>query len=226
MAIPIVIICYNNCRYVANTIKQLIKINPNYKEDIIIVDNASTCAETVDFLKKTEVKTIINDNNNGPWITQTNNGHIWNILPNEFILTDPDLEYNENTPSNFIEILSALSNKYKCKKVGLALRIDDFDKMYQKNNYCDRNNIYDWEIQFWKNKILDNEYELYNAEIDTTFSLINKLYISLNLIIRVAGNFTARHIPWYINNPIYTIDEIILNNKDTKISFTTNMLLS
>jgi hypothetical protein len=132
-------------------IKQLIKINANYKKDIIIVDNASTCEETLNFLKNTEVKTIINDNN-GPWITPNINQHIWDILPNEFILTDPDLEYNENTPSNFIEILSTLSNKYKCAKIGLALRIDDFDKMYQYVYYSGKN-IYEWEKEYWKNQL-------------------------------------------------------------------------
>ena len=35
-------------------------------------------------------------------------------------------------------------------------------------------NIYEWEIQYWENKINDKNYELYYADIDTTFCLIDK----------------------------------------------------
>jgi hypothetical protein len=216
MTIPIVIICYNNYKYVDNTIKQLIKINPNYKKDIIIVDNASTCEETLIFLKNTEVKSIINNKNSGPWIRPNLNSHIWNLMPTEFILTDPDLEYNENTPSNLIEILSNISNKYKYGKVGLAIKIDDFDKMYQGIYYLG-NTIYEWEKRFWIYKVPDTEYEMYFAELDTTFVLINKKYYNHDYTaIRVAGNFLARHIPWYVDNSIYTSTEIL--SKTTNIS--------
>ena len=66
--------------------------------------------------------------------------------------------------------------------------------------------------------IKDNDYELYNAPIDTTFSLINKITFTSNwkiqnnntkgIHIRIAGNFIAKHIPWYINNNIYPLSEI------------------
>jgi len=67
--------------------------------------------------------------------------------------------------------------------------------------------IYDWEKRFWKNKIDDPDYELYEADIDTTFCLINKrnLYATAGIQIRVAGDFTAKHIPWYIDNEIYNM---------------------
>jgi hypothetical protein len=67
--------------------------------------------------------------------------------------------------------------------------------------------ICEWEKQFWENRIEDAEYELYNADIDTTFCLINKNNIlnGNDLKIRVAGDFTAKHIPWYIDNEVYNI---------------------
>jgi hypothetical protein len=39
--------------------------------------------------------------NNGPWINETTNIHIYNDLPDQFIITDPDLQFNKNLPLNF-----------------------------------------------------------------------------------------------------------------------------
>ena len=47
-------------------------------------------------------------------------------------------------------------------------------------------------------KIENEDYELYYADVDTTFCLVNNQFKknpSNNL--RIAGNFTAKHLPWY-----------------------------
>jgi len=210
--IPIVIISYNNYKYVDNTVKQIFKINKEYINTILIIDNCSTCEKTIDYLKKSTCKVIFNEKNNGPWVNADTNAHVYNILPDKFILTDPDLELNKNIPNNFIEILSLLSDKYDCKKIGLALDISDFDKMYHDILLFGQN-IYDWEIRHWYNKIANDYYELYNAEIDTTFCLINKKSSS-TLNIRVAGNFTTKHLPWYIDNKVYNVyDSYIMSTQ-------------
>jgi hypothetical protein len=178
MNIPIIVVCHNNYKYVKNTLLQILKINKEYYKNILILNNSSNCQETINYLNNVDVK-VMNNKNNGPWITQTVNNHIWNILPNKFILTDPDLEFNENIPINFIEILTELSDKYKSYKIGFALDINDYDEMYQ-TLYHQNKTIYDWEKKYWMNKIDDHYYELYNAPIDTTFSLINKEYITLS----------------------------------------------
>jgi hypothetical protein len=217
-SIPIVIICYNNYKYVENTLSQILRINKEYYNNIIILNNASTCADTIEYLKKLGSVAIINNLGNfGPWIAADNNNHIYDILPDKFVLTDPDLKLNANIPSNFIDILATLSDKYKTTKIGLALDITDHDKFYPTTEYMANLSIYDWEKQFWKNKIDDPDYELYEADIDTTFCLINKrnLYESgsasasstAGIQIRVAGDFTAKHIPWYIDNEIYNMYE-------------------
>lgn len=210
--IPIVIICYNNYKYVDNTVNQILQINKEYFNAILIVDNCSTCEKTINYLKKSTCKVIFNEKNNGPWINTDTNTHVYNILPDKFILTDPDLELNKNIPNNFIEILSLLSDKYDCKKIGLALDISDFDKMYHDILLFGQN-IYVWEIRHWYNKIANDYYELYNAEIDTTFCLINKKSSS-TLNIRVAGNFTTKHLPWYIDNKVYNVyDNYIMSTQ-------------
>jgi hypothetical protein len=215
--IPIVIICYNNYRYVENTLSQILRINKRYYNNIIILNNASTCDDTIRYLNRlrcggssgnsgnSSVSIINNIGNFGPWIAADNNNHIYNILPDKFVLTDPDLKLNENIPSNFIDILATLSDKYKTTKIGLALDITDHDQFYPTTEYMANQSICDWEKQFWKNKIDDPDYELYEADIDTTFCLINKSNLTTGIKIRVAGDFTARHIPWYIDNEIYNM---------------------
>jgi FkbM family methyltransferase len=224
MDIPIVIICYNNYRYVQNTLSQLLNINKEYYKNIIIINNNSTCLKTIEYLNNIDVRVINNKENLGPWITNTNNKHIYDILPEKFILTDPDLKFNKNIPKNFIEILANLSDKYKTSKIGFALDISDHENFFATKYTHDELSIYEWEKSFYELKIADDEYELYEADIDTTFCLINKknIYINkyniledYNLKIRVGGNFTAKHIPWYIDNEIYNVYDNYINNINT-----------
>jgi FkbM family methyltransferase len=225
MNIPIIIICYNNYKYVQNTLDQIRKINIEYYKNIQIVNNSSTCIDTINFLKNVDVE-VINNANNGPWITSTQNKHIYDTLPDKYIVTDPDLEFNKNIPSNFIEILSTLSDKYGIFKIGFSLDLSDFEKMYQ-NGYYGNINIYNWEKKLWEHQIKDdNTYELYAQPIDTTFCLLNKNSKN-NHGIRIAGNFTAKHLPWYIDNKIYNVYEnYILNTMTTEISSISRVILS
>jgi FkbM family methyltransferase len=213
MNIPIIVICYNNYKYVKNTLLQILEINKEYYKNIQVLNNNSTCLDTINFLNSCDVKVINNSTNNGPWITSSTNSHVYEILPDKFILTDPDLKLNKNIPNNFIEILTELSDKYKASKVGFALDISDFEEMYQDIHYCEKQTIYEWEQQFWRSKIYDDNYELYDAPIDTTFCLVNKKYCGFN--IRVAGNFTAKHLPWYRENDIHNIYENYTNSINT-----------
>jgi hypothetical protein len=150
-------------------------------------------------------------------------------MPDEFILTDADLQFNPNLPKNFVEILSDLSNKYNCSKIGFALDLSDYDKMYQSSYVCLVENyknltIYEWEVRFWENRLPDDMYELYKADIDTTFSLINKKNAQNAKSLRIAGDFVAKHIPWYVENPILNAQELdTLYSYNSSISTTANM---
>jgi FkbM family methyltransferase len=219
--VPIIIVCYNNYKYVRNMIKRLKEINEDLISNIYILNNASTMEDTKKYLETVEVKIIENTGNNGPWLASHVNTHIYNVLPNKFILTDADLELNQNMPKNFIETMIELSDKYNCYKVGLALDISEKEKFIDENKY-------DYEIEFWSNRIDNNEYELYNAVIDTTFCMVDKTreYGSNNL--RIAGNYTAKHLPWYNENPIYNIYENykLNENVSNEISTIKNKLVN
>ena len=119
-------------------------------------------------------------------------------LPIVFILSDCDLQLNPRMPKNISEILLNISNKYNAFKVGVALNIADKDQFLDCKNYTDGKSIYEWEKKYWNKRINDTNYELYNALIDTTFTLVNYNYEG-GMHIRVAGDFTAKHLPWYNN---------------------------
>jgi FkbM family methyltransferase len=219
--VPIIIVCYNNYKYVRNMINRLKEINEDLISNIHILNNASTMEDTKKYLETVDVKIIENTGNNGPWLASHDNKHIYNKLPNKFILTDADLELNQNMPKNFIETMVELSDKYNCYKIGLALDISEKEKFVDENKY-------DWEIQFWNNRIDNNEYELYNAEIDTTFCMIDKSREYGFNMVRIAGNYTAKHLPWYNENPIYNIYENykLNENVSNKISTIKNKLVN
>ena len=65
--------------------------------------------------------------------------------------------------------------------------------------------IWEWESQFWVNRIdtLPEASPVYLADIDTTFALYNKKFFSRDRFyraVRVAGNYTSFHLPWYKDN--------------------------
>ena len=225
--IPIVIICYNNHEYVEHMITSIEKINKSYVDNIRILDNNSDRKDTVSFLKNVKCTVYFNYANTGPWISPHNNAHIYNALPDLFVLTDPDLEFHPNMPSTFLEDLEEIHNQFPwTSKIGLALDISEPDKLFD-GIYTEDRTIVTHESQFWRTRIHHPTYELYRAPLDTTFCLVNKKVVDhSNNHIRVAGNFTCRHLPWYIENPVLsTYDNYILAKTNSSISTTSRLIV-
>ena len=220
--IPFVVICYNNLTFVKNFVNQL-KRFPN---PIILLDNKSSFApmfsyyDNIEDELKSKIKIHRLDQNYGHRVYSIRP----DLLPEQFILSDPDLQLHPDMPLNVADILMELSTTYQAHKVGSALDISDHEKFIKCPNYTLGMNIHDWESQFWKNPMPHDKYKLYNADIDTTFCLVNQS-IQYGIKIRVAGNFTAKHLPWYENYIIEHIpkDELnhwIENNTSSSILFT------
>lgn len=193
--IPIFIISYNQYTFVKSMVEQLSK----YSSNIYIIDNKSTYPPLVEYLKSIEnkVKVLYMPENYGHRVYLRD--EIVKLGGEKYIITDPDLLLNTKLPQNFIDILSDLSEKYKVGKIGFALDITNNINL-NINASDNKQTVVDWESQFWTNKIDDPDYTLYNAQIDTTFVLINtKYYIPDDFsAIRVAGDFTCVHRPWVI----------------------------
>lgn len=200
--IPVYIICFNNGYYVKNTVNQLINKTKDNEyqiraEHIHVLDNNSNGKETLQILTDLENMGCIVHR------FKENYGHLiwtlpqfWDQMPEYFVISDPDLQYNDELPSNFLEILKEISELYGASRVGFALSLKEKDEFYVAI-YAGGRTIYDWESQFWNYKGLTYKgYDTYYAEIDTTFFLGCKSRWNSPRHIRVASNFTCKHLPW------------------------------
>ena len=191
--IPFVIIAWNNLFFVRRFIEQIRKM----PHPIIILDNNSTFKPLLEYYitLKLELKERLTihllDKNYGNEV-YISKPH---LLPEIYVISDPDLELNPQMPVNAIEHLLAISNAYQLWKIGLALDITEPEKFISEEF---AKLVCGIESTYYKHNIGDSKYELYIAPTDTTFCLVNtKNNKERNL--RVAGPFTAKHLPWYKN---------------------------
>jgi len=221
--IPIVVICWNNYYFVRNFVEQLRR----FPYRIILLDNASTYPPLLDFYDQVdgngqvEVRRL--DQNYGHMVYMT----LKDQLPDVYILSDPDLEIGPEMPIHFAEIWLALSEKYQVYKLGAALRIDDKQDFIDCPNYTAGKGIFDFESQYWVDRIDHGSYELYKAGIDTTLCLVNNRFWKGDAYegIRVAGPMAVRHLPWYSDYIKSHVDPTEIefwkaNNKSSSILFT------
>lgn len=211
--IPVLVVSYNNGRYVRNTVEQLAK----YAIQPIIIDNCSNKSETTTELKKiqhSELAQVV--------YSKSNHGHmvgfidpVYMELPEVFAYTDPDLSFNPAMPKDFLDILSHLTQEYGVYKAGLALALlentpiisNQVRRIKNKPMIYDRSfTVAEWEAQFWRKPLRHKTLEVYAAPIDTTFAVYRKSnYLGTFLdAIRVAGSFSAIHLPWYPQIDIFT----------------------
>ena len=222
--LPIVIISFNNGRYVRNMVEQLCRINPMFQAFIWILDNCSTEPETLAYIRTVPVRVIRSTTNEGPWISPTRNTALYAELPDLFVLTDPDLQLNPRLPPTFVDTLADLAVTHGASRVGLALDISA-PSLFLEGDYLQGRTIAEHEAQFWTTRIAHPTYELYRAGVDTTFCVVNKrVYDQESHHIRVAGDFTAKHLPWYKQNPLYSTPELAdLTTHQTQISTTSQL---
>ena len=215
MKIPVFVIAFNNITYIKSTINQLIKLSV---ELIIIVDNNSTYEPLLKYYEDNNGKfTVVRMNKNYGHMVVTN--CFYDILPNVFAITDPDLEFNENLPKDFLDQLYRLTEQYSMAKVGFALDISEPHLLNDQLKYMGYS-IIQWESRFWKDRVCNTKYELYSADIDTTFAVYNKKY-NWSRCMRVAKNFTAKHLPWYIEHKLP--DDELTYYETNKITGTWNI---
>jgi len=189
---PLVIISYNNHAYVESTLAQARKFGLKP----IVVDNASPYEKTRVFLASIErsVEVIRLADNVG--FTCWSQPEIYDRLPTRFFLTDPDLQWNNHLPPDFPSQLDDLCSTYGARKVGFALDLSDSADMFQDADYHEGRSIGSWEAQFWAHRSAHPTHEIYSAPIDTTFHLFDKTNPE-GCHLRVAGDFAAKHSPWY-----------------------------
>lgn len=193
---PVVVIGYNQYTYIKNMVAQLEK----YTSDIIVVDNNSTYKPLVDYYEKDFKYTLLKQKRNYGH-TVFKQSFVQNLVGDIYILTDPDLEFNPKLPTNFIQVLIDVSNYFGSHKTGFALFIDGDD--IRTDIKLEGKSIKEWESSNWQKKLnypTAPTLELYRAPLDTTFCLVNKKQGDWHQNnVRVAGNYTCKHLPWHKN---------------------------
>jgi len=202
--LPILVPCFNNPTYSEMMINQLRSFGFS---KIILIDNASTLQKMKEFLSylksTTDVRIVSLEDNLGPRHCFTDKKTLA-LLPRRFCVTDPDLRFNNALPEDFIADMALIAEQYKIGKVGFALEISDRHLMAQSVYNIDGNikKIWEWEEQFWSHPIdrLPGGDCIYSAPVDSTFALYDQEYFKSDdytKAFRIAGRFTARHLPWY-----------------------------
>lgn len=200
--IPVLIPSFNNPTYLRQFLSQI-----QFRKNLhpIVVDNASTYPKMLELLSALDswgINVVKFNRNFGPHFLRDHSEFL-ELMPRFFCLSDPDLQLNSKLPKDFLSTLMSISEEFSAPKVGFALDIGDSkdfrDHKFQvgKRKY----KISQWEKKFWKVKLHSKSgVPLYRAHLDTTFALYDKIRFSNSNFysaVRVAGAFTARHLPWY-----------------------------
>lgn len=201
---PLVLIpTFNNGPYAENLIEQLIRRGMTR---YLLLDGGSEHPQTLSFLDAltAEGRVITLPDNPGPRYFHSDRT-FFSALPEVFCVTDPDLEFNPSLPNDFVPRMVELSEEFHVGKVGFALDISG-DLVEQRFFFGKKwRTIREWEQKFWNERVFSStDLPVYRASIDTTFAVYNKKYFSRKdffSAIRVAGPFTAKHLPWHQDNP-------------------------
>jgi len=214
---PIVINSFNQPTYLKRMVEQIVKFDV---EHIIVVDHASTNAELCDYLDdiRKDVTVIKLRENLGPhWFFMEG---LALALPEFFAYTDSDLQFNDKLPKDFLSQLIEIGRSLKATKVGFALDVSNVNELLSYpitiggRNYTNL----EWERQFWTKPIEFKQYSIYEAPVDTTFAVYQRSEFDSSLrkyihdgvydcmdtprSYRVAGDFTATHLPWMRYDPM------------------------
>jgi len=213
--IPILIVNYNQLKYMRVLIDSL--MNLGYT-NIIIIDNKSTYPPLLDYYKTIAPKIKIEymGENHGHDVFFKNKELQDKYGKGYYAVTDPDIILNENLPKDFLlHLIKVLDRNFKkITKAGFALDISDIPDYFPL-----KDKVVKWESQFWEKEISEN---VYRAYIDTTFALYKPEFIQ-NMIttsfyegIRVAGNYTAKHMGWYLDINNLTDEQVYYQKSSNK----------
>src|SRR3974390_212092 len=121
--IPVIIPTFNSPTYLRNILRQLYDLR---FRNIIVVDNASTYPPMDDLLSDISghVSVVRNDENRGARHVILDE-KILTLLPPLFCVTDPDLQFNDELPSDFMAELVLLTEKHAVGKAGFSLDISE-----------------------------------------------------------------------------------------------------
>jgi len=175
----------NNLNRLTTTKKLVEDLQKLGYEDIVIMDNGSTYRPLLDWYK---TQNVVHLPSNMGQLAIYNSGMLSVLASKWAVYTDSDIELSPMTPRGFIETMIEKAEKYNVTKAGLALRVNDLPE----NEFTDI--FKEWESKFWKDVL---ERDVYKAHVDTTFCVLRTDSPFTYEAIRLGGDYTCRHIPWY-----------------------------
>lgn len=179
-----------------STTRQLVEdLLERNTEEIWIIDNASTYPPLLDWYEHVPEQVRVLRYHNGGHLALWSLGVINEIKEDWVFYTDSDIELNPNMPKDYQRIMLDTAEQHGHVKIGCAIAIDDIPEHYWLRNQVLRN-----EHRWWTDAVAEN---VYRADTDTTFNLNRK--VDQFASIRIAGDFTCRHKPWYVD--INNLDE-------------------
>lgn len=202
---PMVIPTYNNFTYLRNTMSFWSARGFN---DFVIIDCGSTYSPMVELLQSTDAMVLSLPDNPGPRAFYENS-LIYFWLPQNFIVTDPDLRHKDALTLSDIDYLVELTNLHGLFKIGSSLNLDMTQPSIVDDIYLwggQPNTIRSLESLYYTNCIGlgRNDEPIFSAPVDTTFSVYNKKYdqgfFSNNA--RIGGIYLADHLGWLVDHPI------------------------
>ena len=222
--VPVLVPCFNNPTYCDQMLKQLQALG---FDDVTFVDNASDSEPMRDWLKQTAASGVRVDllpENLGPHRSIFTPERL-RLLPRWFCVTDPDLAFNPALPVDFLSTMAASMLRHDICKAGFALDISNRRALKQEKFEIGGNQVqvWEWEKQFWENR-LDFTHggdPVFLASVDTTFALYDRDTFKIgNLLrsLRIAGRFTAEHLPW-LAKPMVSAEETRIYRSSQKFSY-------
>lgn len=202
--LPLFVPAFNNPHYVERFCREMIELD---RFEIFVCDNGSTYPPMLDlYARLPEAVHVVRLRRNcGPRVFWLNDG-IYGQLPDAFCVSDPDIAFNPGLPGDFLDRLLDLTERFQIGKAGFALDISRPELMTPKRfRHVDGwKQVWESEAEHWQYEISDDPVgePIYLADLDTTFALYNKRFFDRSApfnAIRVAGRFTARHLPWYLD---------------------------
>ena len=206
--LPVLIPAFNNPTYVAGMVAQLLRF-PGLRP--VVLDNGSEYPPALDLYRRWAAEglapgralVLLLGRNLGPRAVWQDPAFL-RSLPRHFCLTDPDLELNPALPADFPATLMRVAEATGVGKAGFALDLADRHRMVDTPfRHADGwKTIWEAEAAHWLDpvEVAGVVEPLFRADIDTIFALYDQCFFDPARPfrgIRVAGRFTARHLPWY-----------------------------
>lgn len=210
-SIPCII---NNRNRLTTTQKLCQQLHDKGYTNIYIMDMVSTYEPLLHWYKEQTLAQVI--------YIQDNIGHkaLWNsdvmgrFKEYPFIVyTDSDIELGPKTPNDFIEQMVVVAKDYRMDKVGLAIRIDNLPDT-KLTSYIKRT-----EGGYWNTKMPHKNLDIYRSNVDTTFCVVRTGRPYTLTALRIGGDYTCIHTPWYLDySNLAKEEQYILDHADSRFS--------